>query len=850
MSTARLGITVISVCTLAFAAGCGGDSSGPPAVASVDVSAPPGSIIVGQTAQLTATPRDAAGNALTNRTVTWATSSATIATVSITGRVTAVSVGSATISATVDGKTGTRLVDVVPPPVASVTVTAAASTIQAGQTTLATAVTRDAAGNVLTGRPIGWATNNPSVATVDINGLVTGVGGGTVTITATSEGQSGSTIITVTVVIPENAPQIASVTPNPIVEGQSATITGAKFGETAASNIVRVGGVPAVVMAATATSLTITVPVLNCKPAQNVNVDVTVAGATGAPKATPFRPGATFTLAAGQQHLIANAADFCLQFPAAAGAESYLVGVQSISPTAVSVTSVNVAAEVPPATFVASRPSIATAPVFGATLSSPMSARAERLRRHRAVESQIMADDRAQLEARVRSLRSSGRGLKASLSAAAAQALVPTIPGTAKVGDVLNIRVPDRNANTCTNFVPIAVTVKALGNRAIFLEDNANPTGGFTAANYETLRNQFDSQIYPTDAGYFGEPTDFDSNSRTAIVITKEINKTANLLGVVYSANFASQAQCPSSNEGEVFYGRAPDPSGTAGSAYSVADALEDAPVIIAHEFTHIIQIGRRGTFAGFTAFQTTWELEGQATFAEEVNGFAATGLAPGQNLGFEVAFNPGDPPAVPNYWFTDGFVDLVVYYGFESRDTRITGAPEQCSWLGLRSQGNDGPCLSGREVYGVPWSFLRWISDQYGPAYPGGEKALHQRFIDNSFTGFATISDVVGAPIDVLLSRWAAALYVDDRVANVDPKLRFTSWNLVAIENRLVQTARLAPRDRPFAAFSDQVSVRGGSTAYFVVSGSNRGPVAIRARDSSDGQLPSVMRMWVVRMQ
>ena len=847
MSKVRLGITAVSVCTLAFAAGCGGDSSGPPAVASVDVSAPPGSIIVGQTAQLTATPRDAAGNALTNRTVTWATSSATIATVSITGVVAAVSVGSATISATVDGKTGTRLVDVVPPPVASVTVTAAASTIQAGQTTLATAVTRDAAGNVLTGRPIGWATSNPNVATVDLTGLGTGVGGGTVTVTATSEGQSGSTIITVTAVIPENAPQIATVAPNPIVEGQSATITGTKFGETAASNIVRVGGVPAVVTAATATSLTITVPVLNCKPAQNVNVDVTVAGATGAPKATPFRPGSTFTLAAGQQHFIANAADFCLQFPAAAGAESYLVGVQSVSPTAVSVTSVNVTAEVPTGAFAAARPSIATAPVFAATLSSPVSARTERLRRHRAVESQIMADDRAQLDARVRSMRSSGPGLRASLSVAATQTLVPTIPGSAKVGDVLNIRVPDRNA-TCTSFVPIAVTVKALGNRVIFLEDNANPTGGFTAANYEALRNQFDTQIYPTNAGYFGEPTDFDINSRIAIVITKEINKTANLLGVVFSANFFSQAECPSSNEGEVFYGRAPDPSGTAGSAYSVADALSDAPVIIAHEFAHLIQVGRRGTFSGFTAYQTTWELEGQATFAEEVNGYAATGLAPGQNLGFEIAFN--SPQTVPTDWFSDGFIDLVVYYGFETRDTRIAGAPEQCSWLGLRRDGNDGPCLSGREVYGVPWSFLRWISDQYGPTFPGGEKALHQRLIDNSFTGFATISDVVGAPIDVLLSRWAAALYVDDRVANVDPKLRFTSWNLVAIENRLVQTARLAPRDRPFAAFSDQVSVRGGSTAYFVVSGSNRGPVAIRARDSSGGQLPSVMRMWVVRMQ
>ncbi|MDF2771429.1 MAG: Ig domain protein group 2 domain protein [Geminicoccaceae bacterium] len=849
MSTIRRTLALLSVCTL-FAAGCG-DSSGPPAVASVDVSTPAGNLIVGESVTLTATPKDAAGNPLTGRTVGWSSSSASVATVTASnnaGVVTAVAPGTATITATVDGKSGTREITVLPPPVASVTVTAEATTIQAGATTQATALTRDAAGNVLTGRAIAWTTSAPAVASVSGTGLITGLTPGQATISASSEGQSGSTVVTVTPVVPGDAPQIASVTPNPMVEGQPATITGANFGASVGANIVRVGGIVAPVTAASATSLQIVVPALDCKPAQNIEIDVTVAGVTGAVKAHAFRPATTFTLAAGQQHFIANPAEFCLQFGASTANESYLIGVQSVSPTAASVTGVTVTAEAPPGSFVAERPSIASAPVFSSSLVSPIAnARAERLRKHRAVESQIRVEDRAQLESRIRSRQSARRGAKAALSVAASQARVPTIPGTAKVGDVLNIRVPDRNANTCQNFIPIAVTVKALGTRAIFLEDNANPTGGLSAGDYETLRNQFDNQIYPTDVSYFGEPTDFDENSRIAIVITKEINKHANLLGVVYSANFASVDDCPSSNEGEVFYGKAPDPSGTVGAAYSTAEALQDAPIIIAHEFAHIIQIGRRGTFAGFTAFQTVWELEGQATFAEEANGYAVTGLQPGQNLGFEVAFN--DPETVPTDWFVDGFVDLVVYYGFESQTSKKVGAPEQCSWLGTRTQGNDGPCLSGREVYGVPWSLLRWISDQYGPTFPGGEKGLHQKLIDNGFTGFATIADVVGQPIDVLLSRWAAALYVDDRVQNLDPKLRFTSWNLVAIENRLVQSARLQPRDRPFGAFSDQVSVRGGSTAYFIVSGGNRGAVAIRARDSAGATLPAVMRMWAVRM-
>src|SRR5688572_5621453 len=277
----------LPVVALAFTIACGGDSSGPPAVATVDVSAP-GNLVVGQTTQLTATPRDALGKPLANRTIAWSTSSATIATVSNSGVVAGVAPGTATITASVEGKTGTQIVSVVPPPAATVTVTAAQSILQTGTTTQVTAVTRDANGNTLTGRPVDWSTSDPAVASVSNAGLVTGLTAGTVTITGTSEGRTGSVQITVTSTNPADAPQIASITPSTIIEGQAATITGTKFGASVAANVVRVGGVAASVTSATATSLQIVVPKLNCKPAQNINLDVTVAGATSAPKAHPF----------------------------------------------------------------------------------------------------------------------------------------------------------------------------------------------------------------------------------------------------------------------------------------------------------------------------------------------------------------------------------------------------------------------------------------------------------------------------------------------------------------------------------------------------------------------------------
>jgi uncharacterized protein YjdB len=167
-------------------------------VASVAVSPASSSLIIGQTAQLSVTTRDSAGNVLTGRTITWASSSTTVATVSASGLVTAKAAGSATITATSEGKSGTASVTVTVPPVATVTVSPASASVAVGQTVQLTATPKDAGGNVLTGRVVTWATSNAAVATVSSSGLVSGLVVGTATISATSEGKSGSAAITVT----------------------------------------------------------------------------------------------------------------------------------------------------------------------------------------------------------------------------------------------------------------------------------------------------------------------------------------------------------------------------------------------------------------------------------------------------------------------------------------------------------------------------------------------------------------------------------------------------------------------------------------------------------------------------
>src|SRR5205809_689996 len=194
-------------------------------VASVTVSPASASVPVGQTVQLAATPKDANGNALSGRTVTWASSNSSVGTVNGSGLVTGVVAGATTITATSEGQSGTSVVTVAPVPVASVTVSPAPASVQAGQTVQLTATPKDANGNTLTGRTVTWASSNTSVGTVNASGLVTGVVAGSTTITATSEGKSGTSAVTVTA-----APvPVASGTVNPataaVFVGQTTQLT-------------------------------------------------------------------------------------------------------------------------------------------------------------------------------------------------------------------------------------------------------------------------------------------------------------------------------------------------------------------------------------------------------------------------------------------------------------------------------------------------------------------------------------------------------------------------------------------------------------------------------------------------
>ena len=179
-----------------------------------------------QTETLTAS---VAPSTTTNKTVTWATSDATVATVT-DGKVTALKVGTANITATCGNVSATCVVTVEHTPLTSVTVAAAnnKTTLRDGETVqLAATIAPSNATEPIT---VKWSTNKPEVATVDeTNGLVTAhttLGTATITATATNPyGDEVSGTIDIKVIATDASRVILSKYNTTLLTGQSYKLT-------------------------------------------------------------------------------------------------------------------------------------------------------------------------------------------------------------------------------------------------------------------------------------------------------------------------------------------------------------------------------------------------------------------------------------------------------------------------------------------------------------------------------------------------------------------------------------------------------------------------------------------------
>ncbi len=281
-------------------------------VASVTVSPPVASVEEGESVDLVATARDAAGNVLPNRPVAWSSSASAVATVSATGTILGVSIGSATVTATIEGKSEQVTVTVTPPPpprVTQVKVTLNSPVLTVGDATRAIAIAYDASGLVMPNVTARFSSQDTSTATVSEDGRVRAMGAGSATIVADVDGETGIANVTVQPSAPLPVQTVSLTIPSStLTVGDSAqlsvelrdangtVLTGRTLSFTSSSNTIVTVSATGLVRAKGAGTATITAT----SEGKSATVSVTVSAQAPPPPPTPA-PVATVnvSLAAG-----------------------------------------------------------------------------------------------------------------------------------------------------------------------------------------------------------------------------------------------------------------------------------------------------------------------------------------------------------------------------------------------------------------------------------------------------------------------------------------------------------------------------------------------------------------------
>ncbi len=265
------------------------------ATCSVSVTTPVTSLVLdrttisleeGQTTTLSATvyPNDA-----DDKTVTWSSSSTSIATVDNNGIVTAVREGSATITARAGNKTATCNVSVQKKviPVTSVTLNKTTLSLVKNQseTLIATVLPENA-----TDKIVNWSSSDATIASVDANGKVTALKGGQAVITAKAGEKSANCAVNVTVPVTgiflnqssltlskgQSVTLVASVQPSDASENNVTWVSSDKNVATVDQNgqiIAKVGGVTTITAACGGFTAECTVTVM--VPVSSISLDHT-----------------------------------------------------------------------------------------------------------------------------------------------------------------------------------------------------------------------------------------------------------------------------------------------------------------------------------------------------------------------------------------------------------------------------------------------------------------------------------------------------------------------------------------------------------------------------------------------
>ncbi|MBI2407393.1 MAG: Ig-like domain-containing protein [Gemmatimonadetes bacterium] len=866
------------VAGLILSVACGGDGPGTPSVKEVTVSAVSTTLQVGATTQLSAQVIGLDGLPTPGARVAWSSLSPSIVTVSAAGIATAVSAGQGTVRASSGGRSGQITITVAGPPVASVAFDrdSVVLTLPAGNATLVP-IAKDAAGRVINNATFFYSSDAPKVATISQLGVVTAVAAGTAVISANTEALTATIRVRVTANVTGTSPRITAVTQ--LVAGGSAVVTGSNFASSVGGNSVLVEGVATTVTAATTTQLSITLPVgaWPCDLERPVTLQVNANNEVGVAAAS-LRTATQRALEVGQSVVLSAAADArCNELSNTGGA--YLVTVYNVARAVsggeasftlrgVPVTS-TAAASTAAREARAAAASVPTVPLTRPTMA--LVARANAAARQRVADARHADVLRRSVDfARAHGSPTAAWRRMRSLSEEGVRPAAARANQLATPGSITQLKIPNLDAQSfCTSNIAIGARTAWVGQHAIIVEDTISVLNGVPSLKgqldslYAQVGQEFDNTMWPILTQDFGNPLAMDKllpPPRTGMVVmlfSPRVNSMlgGSLTGFVASCDFFPVSQAPSSNEGEFFYAIMPTSLGAGIGAGTRGSWMRDVRSTIIHEVKHITSFGER--LSRNADFEELWLEEGLARHAEEQFARTIYGTAWKANTKYQASVFCDVRTASSSAPQCAG-TPLLMLRHFDNLYQYLQ-APDIYTMLGRSG-------FADATFYGTSWSMVRWMMDQYATTEPAFLSAL----VQSTRSGVANLeARVPGHPWEEMFGEWALSLYTDDYpgVTFANSRLQVPSWNMrdefaglcadlgACGSGSLGSVYPVAypfePRRVNFGTFSTTVGpMQAGTFSSWYLNGAQAAPQLLDLRGAFGSELPSQLRIAIVRVQ
>jgi hypothetical protein len=344
---------------------------------------------------------------------------------------------------------------------------------------------------------------------------------------------------------------------------------------------------------------------------------------------------------------------------------------------------------------------------------------------------------------------------------------------------------------SCSTIKNVIARARVVGAHIAVYVDSLAPAPGIDSVSLDSLKQVFDTRLFPLDTAAFGAVSDIDTNHVVVVLMSNVVNSLVTKTqchssGFVAGFFFAGDLDPtfgPQFNNGEVFYTVVADPDSTLSCPHTAAQINFLTPVTFVHEFQHMISFVQHVLVRGGNT-EEGWLDEGLSKYAEELAGRS---------------YLPGNNQQFTNYVIGDLF-DAYQYLHAPSASPLLI--PEDTGSLA--------------EI-GASWLFTRYLVDQFGASLP---RMLHQ----TTDVGSVNVANRTGQPFTTVVTRWALTNWVSDLPSFAAPaELQYSSWHFrTTFASLNSQDATDFPLPYPLvpgAGAGGQVSITGtltsGSGAY-----------------------------------